>query len=201
MMTNAWAQTFEKTKRGSTAQLLFKCARLLNDEAVARLKRQTGSATLRAAHTSLLPHIDLGGTRATVIAARLGISKQAVGQLVDEMVEMGVLEEVDDPNDGRAKLIRFTARGQQGLLQGLAVLRELEGELGVRIGKARMKALHDTLGRLLGAISQLTAPTVAGAPATAKRVAAKPAAARGPARGGRDAPARGSKATVRRRPM
>ncbi|MEO2006862.1 MAG: hypothetical protein ABGY41_22515, partial [Candidatus Poribacteria bacterium] len=37
----------------------------------------------------LFPHIDFEGIRLTVLAARLGISKQAVGQLVGELQSMG----------------------------------------------------------------------------------------------------------------
>jgi DNA-binding MarR family transcriptional regulator len=140
-----YAARLEEAKRGSWAQLLFKCARLLNDKALTRVQQASGRGQLRTAHTALFPHIDLGGTRLTVLAQRLGISKQAVGQLVMELVVMGVVESVPDPTDGRAKLIRFSGRGQAGLLEGLRVLGGVEAELAQQIGQARAKALHDAL--------------------------------------------------------
>lgn len=134
-------------KAASWAQLLFKCARLLNERALAELRRRTGQP-VRAAHTALLPHIDLQGTRPSVLAERLGVTKQAVGQLVDEMVAMGMLERVADPADARARLVRFSAKGRKGLVAGLALLGELEAELAAQLGKGDLKRFADTLARL-----------------------------------------------------
>lgn len=143
----------EAAKRGSVAQLLLKCARLLNEQAIARVRQRAGVPNLRAAHTTLFPHIDLEGTRITEIARRVGISKQAVAQLVDELESMGGLERVPDPTDGRAKLVRFAhAGGRLSLLDGLDVLVELEADLASSIGKTHVEhlrqallALHDVL--------------------------------------------------------
>jgi len=41
--------------------------------------------------------------------------------------------------------VRFTKKGEQALLQGLAVLGELETELTDKIGKRRMQELHTAL--------------------------------------------------------
>ena len=105
-----------------------------------------GFDTLRTAHTNLFPHIDLGGTRLTELARRVGISKQAVGQLVDELEEMGVVERGPDPDDGRAKLIRFcTDAGEPVLMRGFAVLREIEAEMQGAIGARQMNQLQRVL--------------------------------------------------------
>jgi len=154
-MTNAppspdFAEQLDQRKRENAPQLLFKCARLLNRLAIHTLRERTGLAQLREAHTTLLPHIDLAGTRLTDLAARVGTSKQAVGQLVAELEEMGALEKVPDPSDGRARLIRFSADGQRGMLEGLLVLKTLEHDLAEAIGGAQqMAALHATLSLLL----------------------------------------------------
>lgn len=133
-------------------QVLFKCARLLDEQALARVRDRTGIA-LRRAHTALFPHIELEGTRLTELARRVGVSKQAVAPLVDEMVEMGVLERIADPEDARAKRIRFAARrGRSGLLEGLAVLAELERELAAVMGARKLAQLHALLTELLGAL-------------------------------------------------
>ena len=139
----------EQAKAASVAQLLFKCARLLNEQAVASVAADDGGPRLRPAHTGLFPHVDHQGTRLTELARRLGISKQAVGQLVDELEAMGVLERVADPADGRAKLIRFSRTPGRTLLDGMAALQRFEAELGTELGEARMAALHDGLGALL----------------------------------------------------
>jgi DNA-binding MarR family transcriptional regulator len=134
----------EAKKRASTAQLLFKCARLVNDRAIARLRAETG-LPVRAAHTLLFPHLDFQGVRLTELAEKLGVTKQAVGQLVDELEQMGAVERIADPRDGRAKLIRFGERGREGMLHGLSVLGEIERDLACAIGDRLFAALHDAL--------------------------------------------------------
>jgi DNA-binding MarR family transcriptional regulator len=130
-------------KRASTAQLLFKCARLVNERALAAVP--AGGARPRPAHTQLFPHIALEGTRITELADKLGITKQAVGQLVDDLVAWGLVRRVADPDDARARRVVWTAKGRRGLLEGVAQLKALERELACAIGEARFTALHDAL--------------------------------------------------------
>jgi DNA-binding MarR family transcriptional regulator len=144
-----YRQALEAAKRASVAQLLFRAARLLNERAIARLRAKTRLGNVRTSHTALLPHIDLDGTRLTELARRMDVSKQAAAELVDELEAMGVLEKVPDPSDGRAKLVRFTKRGRQGLLDGLRLLQELETELESALGRDRLRALHATLVALV----------------------------------------------------
>lgn len=142
-------EAIEQAKAASTAQLLMRCGRLIDEVALGRIRATTGRPWRRA-HTGLFPHIDLDGTRLTDIAHRMGVSKQAVAPLVAEMVEWGALERVPDPSDGRARLIRF-AKGPDGdhvILDGLRVLAGLEGELAERLGSARWAALHAALSAL-----------------------------------------------------
>jgi DNA-binding MarR family transcriptional regulator len=147
----------EAEKARSTVQLLFKAARLLNERAIERVRHRT-KTPIRAAHTTLLPHIELEGSRLTDLASRLGVTKQAVGQLVDELVEMGFLERAPDPADARAKLVRFTKRGRAGLLEGIGVLREIEDELSAVVGDARMRLLHDALAAIVTTAEDPLAP-------------------------------------------
>ena len=150
----AYRARLEAAKRASLGHLLFRSARLLDEQALARVRARSGIATLRPAHTKLLPHIDLSGTRLTDLAARLGVSKQAAGQLVAEMTRMGVLEQVPHPDDGRARMVRFSARGRRGLLHGLGVLREIEGELAATLGARDVATLRRLLARLLAALER-----------------------------------------------
>jgi DNA-binding MarR family transcriptional regulator len=141
----------EKARR--TIQLLFKAARLLNERAIERVRVRTGRP-IRLAHTSILPHIDLEGTRLTEIARRLGVTKQAAGQLVDELEEQGMLERVSDPADARAKLVKFSKRGQAALLDGLAVLGELEAEMREVVGDSKMRAMHEALAAIIAKLEE-----------------------------------------------
>lgn len=147
--TDTERAALQRDKAASVAQLLFKAARLVNEEALVRVRTSSG-LDVRAAHTTLLPHIDLDGTRLTELARRVGISKQAALQLVDELEGWGVLERVDDPADGRAKLIRFAhRRGRLSLFEGLSLLRDYERELEQALGERRWKGLRAGLTALL----------------------------------------------------
>ena len=127
--------TAGETKQSNTLEMLFRSARLVNELALSRVREITGK-DLRASHTTLFPHIDLAGTRLTELARRLGSSKQATAQLVDELCHAGVLERLPDPKDGRARLICF-AGGGQALKEGLQVLENLEMELREKVGGDR----------------------------------------------------------------
>jgi DNA-binding MarR family transcriptional regulator len=144
----------ETAKRESTLQVLFKVARQLDEVALARISEKRGGVRIRRSHTSLLPHIALEGTRITELAERLGITKQGVSQLVDDLEALGVLARVPDPDDARARRVVFTKRGREGFFEGLSVLRELEQEVGTWVGEKRMAQLRAALLQIHDQLSE-----------------------------------------------
>jgi DNA-binding MarR family transcriptional regulator len=151
-VTPAERRAFEATRDAATLQLLLKAARLANERALRRAAPPPDGDRVRPAHTALFPHLDFDGIRLTDLAARVGITKQAAGQLVDDLAAVGMVERVDDPADRRAKRIRFSRRGYAALMHGLGVLGELEEALGATVGRRRMRALHETLRLVIGAL-------------------------------------------------
>ena len=143
----------------STFELLFRAARLVNETAMGRVAMGGGgSGSLRQAHTQLFPHITSDGVRLTEIADRVGVSKQAIGPLVDDLEREGVIERIEDPLDRRAKLIRWTRKGERALLHGLAVLAGIEQEVGRQIGKQRLAELANTCERLIELLGEMDEP-------------------------------------------
>ena len=113
---------------------LVRLARCFYEHAVEAL-RERGYPEVKLSFTTLLPHLDRrDGTRLTELAARMEVSKQAVGQMVTELEALGYVERTPDPADGRAKLVRLTAAGFEVLLAGLEVYAELETALAQRLG-------------------------------------------------------------------
>ena len=153
-VTSAERRAFEAVRDAATLQLLFKASRLANERALAQAAAVAGPAggRMRPAHTALLPHLDFEGIRLTELAARVGVTKQAVGQLVDDLAALGLVERLDDPTDKRAKRIRFSRRGYGVLMQGLGVLRELEAGLAAKLGTRRMRELHQTLKLMIAVL-------------------------------------------------
>jgi DNA-binding MarR family transcriptional regulator len=144
----------EQAKRGNTLQLLFRCARLANEEAAARVNAEAGRPVFTGAVANLLPHITFEGVRVGVVAGKLGISKQAVSKVVADLAEQGIVELVPDPQDARGRLVRFTARGADAIQHGLGILAGLEAELARSVGVRRMTQLRSTLTDLLAALER-----------------------------------------------
>ena len=143
---------FESYRDAATLPLLFKASRLCNERALAMAASDQTRPPVRPAHTALFPHLDFEGIRLTELAARVGTTTQAVGQLVDDLVALGMVERISDPQDKRAKRVRFSRRGHAALMHGLGILHELEQTLAGAIGRRRMRDLHTTLNLLIGTL-------------------------------------------------
>ena len=140
---------FEAAKRASTGQLLLKAARLLDEMALQRIRAMPGAMPIRPAHSRLFPHLSSEGIRSTELAARLGVTKQAIAPLVADLVAWGLVEQVPDPSDGRARLVRWSVGAFEGLMHGLGVLAQVEAHWTEHIGAEKANALRDGLVALL----------------------------------------------------
>ncbi|MDP3701004.1 MAG: MarR family transcriptional regulator [Hylemonella sp.] len=83
-----------------------------------------------AAHIHITRHLGLQGSRLQELAESAGMSKQAMGKLVDQCEAWGLVTREADGRDGRAKLVRFTPAGlawlggfQRAVIQAEAELR------------------------------------------------------------------------------
>ncbi len=68
-----------------------------------------------AAHVHLTRHLPLNGARLSELAESAGISKQAMGALIDQCDAWGLVRREPDPKDQRAKRIVFTPQGLEWL--------------------------------------------------------------------------------------
>ncbi len=74
---------------------------------------ERGWPDLRASQAALVLNVDRRfGTRLTELARRAGVTKQAMMVVVDELEVRGLVRRTPDPEDGRAKVVRLTARGR-----------------------------------------------------------------------------------------
>lgn len=98
---------------------------------------------------SLLPFLDLEGTRSTELARRAGITKQAVTKVLKELEEAGLVTRIQDQSDGRAQLVRFTESGVEYLLQIHAAIKSIEQEYEQLLGRAQLQQLRGSLSQLV----------------------------------------------------
>jgi len=99
---------------------------------------------LQPAHAKVMVHLDLGGTRLTDLAARAGVSKQAMGKLVDELEKLGYVCR-ESHSDGRAKAIHFTSEGSKLLKDSGAIVDDVWHEYAALFGEKRLQRLRDEL--------------------------------------------------------
>lgn len=74
-----------------------------------------GFSELRSTHLMVLRHLDPEGRRTTDLACAAEVTRQAVSQVVAELEALGIVAQGADPEDGRARLVRYTARGLEGV--------------------------------------------------------------------------------------
>jgi DNA-binding MarR family transcriptional regulator len=127
-MDDDFAARFTAARDANLGQVLLLAARLFHEAAIAEVQA-AGHPHLRASHLQLAPFMGLHGARITTMAARAGITKQAVGQIVDELVALGYAAREPDPGDRRARLVVPTERGRAAMFDGLAALARVEARL------------------------------------------------------------------------
>ena len=89
------------------------------------------------------------GARVTDLAARARITKQSMGELIDQLVDRGYVERVPDPQDGRARLVQITPRGRKAGRSARDTVRDVEADWARRLGARRIEELRITLKMLL----------------------------------------------------
>ena len=115
------------------------------DAELSRRLATTAYADIRPAHACVFGHIDPDGSRLTDLADRAHMTKQSVGEVTNDLEQRGYVERVPDPSDGRAKIIRLTARGHEAQALGWDLINEIEREWAERFGAERIAALRATL--------------------------------------------------------
>jgi DNA-binding MarR family transcriptional regulator len=107
-----------------------------------------GFGDVRPSHGTVFGVVDAEGSRVTELAARAGMSKQAMGELVDHLEAAGYVTRAPDPRDRRARLVQLTRRGWECIAAGRRIVEELEREWGERYGSGRVAALRTALEEL-----------------------------------------------------
>ena len=87
-----------------------------------------------AAHIHITRHLAVGGSRLTDLALRAGMSKQAMGDLVDQCEAWGIVRREADPHDRRARRVVFTASGLAWLEAFRCAVVQAEDEFRQAVG-------------------------------------------------------------------
>lgn len=107
-----------------------------------------GYDEIRPAHNLVFGTLYSEGSRASDMAARAGITKQSMGEVVRDLVDLGILEMRPDPEDGRAKLVTYTEYGETVIGGGRRHLAELEDRFERAFGADMYAAAREVLSRM-----------------------------------------------------
>ncbi len=107
-----------------------------------------GFEELRVPHMSVLQFPGPDGVRPGTLAERAGISKQAMNQLLRSLEDLGYLTRSDASDEGRARIIRFTKRGQAAYSKIHDILRDIEREWSAELGPKDFARLKELLSRV-----------------------------------------------------
>ena len=87
-----------------------------------------------AAHIHITRHLPLAGARLTELAQAAGLTKQSMGDLVDQCEAWGLVTRSADPLDARARRIAFTPAGLDWLAAFQAAVTQAEAEFRAAVG-------------------------------------------------------------------
>ena len=109
---------------------------------------EDGFDDLDAPHLTVFLYPGPQGSRPSDLAARLGVSKQALNYLLGELERLGYLERLTDPRDRRSRRISLTRRGERAILVIRDAVAEIERDWEARLGRERFAELHGLLREL-----------------------------------------------------
>lgn len=132
------------------ARLLASSLRLAVDQMHERLAA-AGFDDLRPIHGYLLNAATGEGVTANDLAEVLGITKQAVAKVVQELLALGYVERSVASDDARRRPITLTRRGRAALTASARIQRDIEQEWIVTVGERELATARIALEGVLAA--------------------------------------------------
>lgn len=126
--------------------------------------RSAGYTDLRPAHYPVFAYLSAEGDRVSDLAKRAGMTKQAMGYLVEYLETQGYLERGPHPTDRRAQLVQRTARGWEVNRLARRLAGEVQAAWARELGAERMQQLVATLrdlAELIGVQYRGSVPEIA----------------------------------------
>ena len=124
--------------------LLFVAYRALEQRAYDAVVA-AGVRDITPAQARIAARIGPGGTRVSDLADQARVTKQSAGFLVEQLEAAGYVDRVPDPADGRARLVRLTARADPVVAAADAEVERVLHEWAGHVGADRLRQVHQTL--------------------------------------------------------
>ena len=105
-----------------------------NDQVPLALSNLAARDQISAAHIHITRHLSLQGSRLTELAQAAGMTKQAMGNLVNQCEAWGLIKRESDGRDARARRVLFTANGLAWLAAFQMAVAQAEKEFKESVG-------------------------------------------------------------------
>lgn len=115
------------------------------DEALQASLQESGYPAVSRAQSLLLANVASGERSPSGLARNLGVSRQAISQMLAACERERLVRLAPDPADGRARIVEFHPEAERLREAASAALRQAEQVLGQRIGADRLRQLVEAL--------------------------------------------------------
>ncbi|MCJ8011787.1 MarR family transcriptional regulator [Paenibacillus sp. KQZ6P-2] len=129
----------------------------LNQELHQRLV-ELGFDDIRPMHGFLFQGLIPDGATAKTLVELLGISKQAVSQMLDYLEERGYVIRRPHPSDGRGKLVVLTERGWALIKAKESIYMNIENRWGGIIGPNHLNTMRSDLKQIIQFVGEEDLP-------------------------------------------
>jgi len=119
-----------------------------------RAAHRSGFTGLKNSHNAVFATLDAEGGRAADMAAQMGITRQSMGEIIRELVELDIVEMKPDPADRRAKLVTWTEHGLHVARTGFQHILEVEDVFARELGEEQFAWLRASLGTMARLIDE-----------------------------------------------
>lgn len=127
---------------------LMRAARGVYAQAIREQLHQIGIDDLPRSGMFILAGIDSAGGPRGDLPSELGVTKQAVSQLVDTLVRRDYLRRRDDPDDRRRVALELTPRGHEAVGAGYRGVEAVDQQLDRLVSAEQVAAMRATLAAL-----------------------------------------------------
>ena len=110
-----------------------------------RQAHEHGYTEVKQAHNMVFGFLSTDGARTSDLAARAGITRQSMGEIVRDLVALGIVAMEPDPLDGRAKLVTYTPKGLELTTGGFEHILDLEERFTERFGPDGYEQVREAL--------------------------------------------------------
>lgn len=125
------------------------------DEGMQTALQQRGWAGIPRAQSMAFANLAMGVRHPAGLARNLGISPQAIDELLAEMQQAGLVVIERDPDDKEERIVGFSDEALRLREDAIRVLMQLELIVGQRIGPDALRKLRDILSKDWGEVPEL----------------------------------------------